>query len=168
MRPTVTFTGRITTAPETTAAGKGRVCRFSVGTTFRSRDRDTGNTVTEIDLQVCVTYNADLIQVLQKQAFKGRLVTVSGTLTYKRNVHGQNRTAEILIEHGSRIEFLDSIGVDGTIHDAMELVPGPPSAELPQPNRPAAAPPAGAAQAPPPPTAPLRHGDPDDDESWLN
>ncbi|MFX6174750.1 hypothetical protein ABTF48_19515, partial [Acinetobacter baumannii] len=90
---------------------------------------------------------------------KGRLVTVVGTLTYKRNVHAQNRTAEILIEHGSRVEFLDSIGVDGTIHDTVELVPAPPPAEPPQANRPAAAPPAGAAQAPHPPAASLRPGD---------
>ena len=143
MRPTVTFTGRVHTAPEVSSIGTdGRMCRFSVATAHYRRDRKTRDLTTDYDIHVCVSYTPELITILQKQAFKGRLVTVSGQLTYRAAIHRQGRDAEILIDRSAGIEFLDTLTTDGEVIERVEVVPStlaPPAAAITgQPAQPVA------------------------------
>ena len=90
--------------------GGGRVANLSVATDEGYRDKRTGEWVDNVEWHRCVTFQEGLIERLEQQGTKGRLVLVEGKLqtrTFTTNGGEERSATEILIVPGHRVQFLD-------------------------------------------------------------
>ena len=93
-------------------ASGGRVANLSIATDESYIDRaNTGERVDRTEWHRVATFQAGLIDMLEKHAKKGRLIYVSGKLQtrrWRRDEEGSDRfSTEILLVPGSRVQFLD-------------------------------------------------------------
>ena len=90
--------------------GGGRVANLSVATDEGYRDKHTGEWVDDVEWHRGVTFQEGLIERLEQQGTKGRLVLVEGKLqtrTFTTNGGEERSATEILIVPGHRVQFLD-------------------------------------------------------------
>ena len=89
----------------------GRVANMSVATDEGYLDRNSGERIDKTEWHRVVTFQNGLIDMLDKNARKGRLVYVAGkmqTRRWKKDGEDSERfSTEILLVPGSRIQFLD-------------------------------------------------------------
>ena len=89
----------------------GRVANLSIATDEGYLERNSGNRVDKTEWHRCVTFQPGLIDMLVKNAKKGRLVYVAGkmqTRRWRKDGEDSDRfSTEILLVPGSRIQFLD-------------------------------------------------------------
>ena len=102
----------------------GRVANLSIATDESYIDRD-GQKVDKTEWHRAVTFQPGLVDMLVKNARKGRLVYVAGKLQTRRwRKEGEDSdrfSTEILLVPGSRIQFLDRPGaVNGNGAQAPE------------------------------------------------
>ena len=92
-------------------ASGGRVANFSVATDESYTDRNSGDRVQRTEWHRIVTFQPGLVDMLAKNAKKGRLVYVAGKLQtrrWKRDGEDSDRfSTEILLVPGGRVQFLD-------------------------------------------------------------
>ena len=92
-------------------ASGGRVANFSVATDESYTDRNSGDRIDKVEWHRVVTFQPGLIDMLEKNAKKGRLVYVAGKLQtrrWKKDGEDSNRfSTEILLVPGGRIQFLE-------------------------------------------------------------
>jgi len=93
-------------------ASGGRVANMSVATDESYLDRNAGGArVDRTEWHRVVTFQAGLVDMLQKHAKKGRLVYIAGKLqTRKWRKDGEDSdrySTEIILVPGSRIQFLE-------------------------------------------------------------
>ena len=91
----------------------GRVANFSVATDESYLDRNSGERVDRTEWHRIVTFQDGLVDMLSKNAKKGRLVYVAGKLQtrrWKRDGEDADRfSTEILLVPGGRVQFLDKV-----------------------------------------------------------
>ena len=90
--------------------GGGRVANLSVATDEGYRDKRTGEWVDDVEWHRCVTFQEGLIERLEQQGTKGRLVLVEGKLqtrTFTTRGGDERSATEVLIVPGHRVQFLD-------------------------------------------------------------
>ena len=90
--------------------GGGRVANLSVATDEGYRDKHTGEWVDDVEWHRGVTFQEGLIERLEQQGTKGRLVHVEGKIKTRKFTtrEGDERSAtEVLIVPGHRVQFLD-------------------------------------------------------------
>ena len=89
----------------------GRVANMSVATDEGYLDRNSGERIDKTEWHRVVTFQNGLIDMLDKNARKGRLVYVAGkmqTRRWKKDGEDSERfSTEILLVPGSRVQFLD-------------------------------------------------------------
>ena len=112
-------------------ASGGRVANFSVATDEGYIDRNSGDRVQRVEWHRIVTFQPGLVDMLAKNAKKGRLVYVAGKLQtrrWKRDGEDSDRfSTEILLVPGGRIQFLDKpngANGNGAAQPAAEPVTG--------------------------------------------
>ena len=92
----------------------GRVANLSIATDESYLDKTTGERVDRTEWHRAVTFQPGLVDMLVKNARKGRLVYVAGkmqTRRWRKEGEGSDRfSTEILLVPGSRIQFLDRPG----------------------------------------------------------
>ena len=93
-------------------ASGGRVANMSVATDESYLDRNAGGArVDRTEWHRVVTFQAGLVDMLEKHAKKGRLVYIAGKLqTRKWRKEGEDSdrySTEIILVPGSRIQFLE-------------------------------------------------------------
>ena len=111
----------------------GRVANLSIATDESYIDRaNTGERVDRTEWHRVATFQAGLIDMLEKHAKKGRLIYVSGKLQtrrWRRDEEGSDRfSTEILLVPGSRVQFLErpnGANGSGASRPAAEPVSGP-------------------------------------------
>ncbi len=95
-------------------ASGGRVANLSIATDESYLDKTTGERVDRTEWHRAVTFQPGLVDMLVKNARKGRLVYVAGKMQTRRwRKEGENSdrfSTEILLVPGSRIQFLDRPG----------------------------------------------------------
>ncbi len=100
-------------------ASGGRVANMSIATDESYVDRNgSGERIDRTEWHRVVTFQDGLIDMLVKNARKGRLVYVSGrmqTRRWKKEGEDSDRfSTEILLAPGSRVQFLDKpLGANG-------------------------------------------------------
>ncbi len=109
----------------------GRVANLSIATDESYLDKTTGERVDRTEWHRAVTFQPGLVDMLVKNARKGRLVYVAGKLQTRRwRKEGENSdrfSTEILLVPGSRIQFLDRPGtVNG---NGAQAAPGAPATD---------------------------------------
>ncbi len=96
----------------------GRVANLSIATDESYIDRNSGDRVDKTEWHRIVTFQDGLVDMLTKNAKKGRLVYVAGKLqTRKWRKDGEDSerfSTEILLVPGSRIQFLEKASGNGT------------------------------------------------------
>ncbi len=105
-------------------ASGGRVANMSIATDESYVDRNgSGERIDRTEWHRVVTFQDGLIDLLVKNARKGRLVYVSGrmqTRRWKKEGEDSDRfSTEILLAPGSRVQFLDK-PADGAPEQAGE------------------------------------------------
>ncbi len=108
----------------------GRVANFSVATDESYLDRNSGERVDRTEWHRIVTFQDGLVDMLSKNARKGRLVYVAGKLQtrrWKRDGEDADRfSTEILLVPGGRVQFLDKAnGAAPPAPDAGTAAPAP-------------------------------------------
>ncbi len=92
-------------------ASGGRVANLSIATDESYLDKTTGERVDRTEWHRAVTFQPGLVDMLVKNARKGRLVYVAGKMQTRRwRKEGEDSdrfSTEILLVPGSRIQFLD-------------------------------------------------------------
>ena len=92
-------------------ATSGRVANLSVATDEGYFSRQSGEWVDRVEWHRVVTFQDGLIERLEEQATKGRLVLVEGKLqtrSYRKEGEDTERySTEVLVVPGHRIQFLD-------------------------------------------------------------
>ena len=98
-------------------ASGGRVANMSIATDEGYLDKNSGERIDKTEWHRCVTFQPGLVDMLVKNAKKGRLVYVAGKLqTRKWRKDGEDSdrfSTEILLVPGSRIQFLDKANGNG-------------------------------------------------------
>ena len=107
----------------------GRVANMSIATDEGYIDRNSGDRVDKTEWHRVVTFQPGLIDMLTKNAKKGRLVYVAGKLqTRKWRKDGEDSdrfSTVILLVPGSRIQFLEKAsGNDAPAADAAGAANG--------------------------------------------
>ena len=107
----------------------GRVANMSIATDEGYIDRNSGNRVDKTEWHRVVTFQPGLVDMLTKNAKKGRLVYVAGkmqTRRWRKDGEDSDRySTEILLVPGSRIQFLEKAnGADVPAADAAGAVNG--------------------------------------------
>jgi single-strand DNA-binding protein len=86
-----------------------KVASFSLATDEGYRDRDTGQWVNRAAWHRVVTYQAPLVEMLEKQGTKGRFAEVAGTLRYRKyrkaGEDSDRHATEILVDWSGAIRF---------------------------------------------------------------
>ena len=93
-----------------TLTNGGKVANFTVATDEGYRDKHTGEWVDDVEWHRGVTFQEGLIERLEQQGTKGRLVLVEGKLqtrTFTTRDGDERSATEILIVPGHRVQFLD-------------------------------------------------------------
>ena len=89
----------------------GRVANMSIATDEGYLDKNSGSRVDKTEWHRVVTFQNGLIDMLDKNARKGRLVYVAGkmqTRRWKKDGEDSERfSTEILLVPGGRVQFLD-------------------------------------------------------------
>ena len=89
----------------------GRVANMSIATDESYIDRNSGERVDRTEWHRVATFQAGLIDMLERHARKGRLVYVAGKLQtrrWRRDEEDADRfSTEILLVPGSKVQFLD-------------------------------------------------------------
>ena len=100
----------------------GRVANLSIATDESYLDKTTGERVDRTEWHRAVTFQPGLVDMLVKNARKGRLVYVAGKMQTRRwRKDGDNSdrfSTEILLVPGSRIQFLDRPNGNGAVAEA--------------------------------------------------
>ena len=107
----------------------GRVANISIATDEGYIDRNSGDRVDKTEWHRVVTFQPGLIDMLTKNAKKGRLVYVAGkmqTRKWRKDGEDSDRfSTEILLVPGSRIQFLEKAsGNDAPAADATGAANG--------------------------------------------
>ena len=125
--------GRLgTDATVTSLASGGRVANISVATDESFLDKATGQRVPKTEWHRVTSFQAGLVDMLERHGKKGRLVYVAGKLQTRRwRKDGEDSdrfSTEILLAPGGRLQFLDR--ADGSAAPAPNGEPkAPASAE---------------------------------------
>ena len=112
-------------------ASGGRVATLSIATDESYIDKNSGDRRDRTEWHRAVTFQPGLVDMLTRNARKGRLVYVAGRMQTRRwRKDGENSdrfSTEILLVPGSRIQFLDKVnGANGAVAaDAQLSVDGP-------------------------------------------
>ena len=105
----------------------GRVANLSIATDESYIDK-TGQRVDRTEWHRALTFQPGLVDMLVKNAKKGRLVYVAGkmqTRRWRKEGEGSDRfSTEILLVPGSRVQFLDRPNGNGAAVEAGELANG--------------------------------------------
>ena len=92
-------------------ASGGRVANLSVATDESFLDKNSGERQDRTEWHRIVTFQPGLIDMLEKNAKKGRLVYVAGKLQTRRwkkdGEDSERFSTEILLVPGGRVQFLD-------------------------------------------------------------
>ena len=92
-------------------ANGGRVANLSIATDEGYIDRNSGDRIDKTEWHRVVTFQNGLIDMLDKNAKKGRLIYVAGkmqTRRWKKEGEDSERfSTEILLVPGGRVQFLD-------------------------------------------------------------
>ena len=108
-------------------ASGGRVANLSIATDESYIDKG-GERVDKTEWHRIVTFQPGLVDMLVKNARKGRLVYVAGKMQTRRwRKEGEDSdrfSTEILLAPGSRVQFLDRPNGNGTAADAGEPANG--------------------------------------------
>ena len=96
----------------------GRVANMSIATDESYLNRQTGERVDKTEWHRVVTFQDGLIDMLERNAKKGRLVHAEGKLQTRRwskpGEDGDRFSTEILVVPGHKVQFLDkSNGANG-------------------------------------------------------
>ena len=98
----------------------GRVANLSVATDESYIDAKSGERVDRTEWHRIVTFQPGLVDMLVKNARKGRLVYIAGkmqTRRWRKDGEDSDRfSTEILLVPGSRIQFLDRTNGNGAAH----------------------------------------------------
>ncbi len=105
----------------------GRVANLSIATDEGYLDRSSGERIDKTEWHRVVTFQPGLIDMLTKNARKGRLVYVAGkmqTRRWRKDDEDSDRfSTEILLVPGSRIQFLDKANGANGAAAATETAP---------------------------------------------
>ncbi len=88
----------------------GKVANLSVATDEGYFSKQSGTWVDRVEWHRAVTFQEGLIERLEEQATKGRLVLVEGKLQTRKFTTGdgeERASTEILVVPGHRVQFLD-------------------------------------------------------------
>ena len=106
----------------------GRVANLSIATDESYIDKTSGERVDKTEWHRAVTFQPGLVDMLVKNARKGRLVYVAGKLQTRRwRKEGEDSdrfSTEILLAPGSRVQFLDRPNGNGAAPEAGEPANG--------------------------------------------
>ena len=109
-------------------ASGGRVANLSIATDESYLDKTTGERVDRTEWHRALTFQPGLVDMLVKNAKKGRLVYVAGkmqTRRWRKEGEGSDRfSTEILLVPGSRVQFLDRPNGNGAAVEAGEPANG--------------------------------------------
>ena len=109
-------------------ASGGRVANLSIATDESYIDKSSGERVDKTEWHRAVTFQPGLVDMLVKNARKGRLVYVAGkmqTRRWRKEGEGSDRfSTEILLAPGSRVQFLDRANGNAATADAGEPANG--------------------------------------------
>ena len=92
-------------------ASGGRVANMSIATDEGYLDRNSGQKVDKTEWHRVVTFQDGLIDMLEKHATKGRLISVEGKMQTRRwrkpGEDSDRFSTEILVVPGHRVQFYD-------------------------------------------------------------
>ena len=92
-------------------ASGGRVANLSIATDEGYLDRNSGQKVDRTEWHRVVTFQDGLIDMLEKHATKGRLISVEGKMQTRRwrkaGEDSDRFSTEILVVPGHRVQFYD-------------------------------------------------------------
>ncbi len=92
-------------------ASGGRVANLSIATDESYIDRNSGQKMDRTEWHRAVTFQDGLIDMLQKHATKGRLISVEGKMQTRRwRKEGEDSdrfSTEIIVVPGHRVQFYD-------------------------------------------------------------
>ena len=104
-------------------ASGGRVANMSVATDEGYLDKNSGSRIDKTEWHRIVTFQPGLIDMLVKNAKKGRLVYVAGkmqTRRWRKDGEDSDRfSTEIILVPGSRVQFLDRANGSGAAVEAQ-------------------------------------------------
>ena len=110
-------------------ASGGRVANLSIATDESYIEKTSGERVDKTERHRAVTFQPGLVDMLVKNARKGRLVYVAGKLQTRRwrkdGDDSDRFSTEILPAPGSRVQFLDRPNGNGAAAEASESASGP-------------------------------------------
>ena len=118
----------------------GRVANLSVATDESYIDKNSGERVDKVEWHDVVSFQAGVVDMLEKHAKKGRLVYISGKLQtrkWRKDDEDSDRSStEILIVPGGRVQFLDKPNSNGASAQNEEAAPSDaapagPTSEMP-------------------------------------
>ena len=114
----VILTGRIGQDVEIRSTQNGRFASFTLATDEGWKDRETGEWHERTEWHRVVSFQTGLVEVLEKHAKKGRLVTVVGKLSsrkYRREGEDADRTVtEIVVNPRGEVDFPTAMAGTGT------------------------------------------------------
>ena len=106
----------------------GRVANLSIATDESYIDKTSGERIDKTEWHRAVTFQPGLVDMLVKNARKGRLVYVAGKLQTRRwRKDGEDSdrfSTEILLAPGSRVQFLDRPNGNAAAAEAGEPANG--------------------------------------------
>ena len=106
----------------------GRVANLNIATDESYIDKTSGERVDKTEWHRIVTFQPGLVDMLVKNARKGRLVYVAGKLQTRRwRKDGEDSdrfSTEILLAPGSRVQFLDRPNGNGATAESGEPANG--------------------------------------------
>ena len=109
-------------------ASGGRVANLSIATDESYIDKTSGERVDKTEWHRALTFQPGLVDMLVKNARKGRLVYVAGKLQTRRwRKDGEDSdrfSTEILLAPGSRVQFLDRPNGNGAAAETGEPANG--------------------------------------------
>ena len=109
-------------------ASGGRVANLSIATDESYIDKSSGERIDKTEWHRIVTFQPGLVDMLVKNARKGRLVYVAGKMQTRRwRKEGEDSdrfSTEILLAPGSRVQFLDRANGNPATADAGEPANG--------------------------------------------
>ena len=103
-------------------ASGGRVANLSIATDESYRNRQTGEMVDKTEWHRVVTFQDGLIDMLERHAKKGRLISVEGKMQTRRwRKEGEDSdrfSTEIIVVPGNRVQFYDKPNGNGAAAQA--------------------------------------------------
>ena len=117
-------------------ASGGRVANLSIATDEGYLDRNSGQKVDKTEWHRVVTFQDGLIDMLEKHAKKGRLISVEGKMQTRRwrkaGEDSDRFSTEILVVPGHRVQFYDKANGKGARPDP-DMSGGPGAAQASEP-----------------------------------